>query len=340
MRIGQLDAKVRGVSAEMGRVCSRWMMNPLLVPAAEYIWHEQREHCGGWRRVPGRLIDLHCHSTWSDEHIRWLPGLTFHPLLGPRELYELAKRRGMDYVTITDHDTIDGCKALLDECGPLDDFIVGEEVTTRFPEDGTVIHVNVYDIDEAQHREIQRLRGDVRDLADYLHRLGKLCVLNHMTWTQQHRPLKTHHIETMVELFGVFEVLNGTRSYAHNAFAHQVAARHGKVGVAGSDSHTDRVGTTYTVSAGETAAELLANIRSGRAAVAGAFGTPERLREDVWLTLHVNVQRRLDEAGGAWYRLACRTFERVGRLTYPLVCLGYHARQNLLIRRSLQAAAL
>ena len=32
----------------------------------------------------------------------------------PEEVYELAKRRGMDFVTITDHDTIDGALQIAD----------------------------------------------------------------------------------------------------------------------------------------------------------------------------------------------------------------------------------
>ena len=54
--------------------------------------------------------DLHCHSTASA-----IASLGVQNALGlpecatpPEEVYELAKRRGMDFVTITDHDTIDG----------------------------------------------------------------------------------------------------------------------------------------------------------------------------------------------------------------------------------------
>ena len=54
--------------------------------------------------------DLHCHSTASQ-----LSKLGVQRALGlpecatpPEEVYALAKRRGMDFVTITDHDTIDG----------------------------------------------------------------------------------------------------------------------------------------------------------------------------------------------------------------------------------------
>ena len=53
-------------------------------------------------------VDMHCHSTASQ-----LSRLGVQRSLGlpecatpPEEVYELAKRRGMDFVTITDHDTI------------------------------------------------------------------------------------------------------------------------------------------------------------------------------------------------------------------------------------------
>ena len=54
--------------------------------------------------------DLHCHSTASA-----VAKLGVQNALGlpecatpPEEVYALAKRRGMDFVTITDHATIDG----------------------------------------------------------------------------------------------------------------------------------------------------------------------------------------------------------------------------------------
>lgn len=311
-------------------------MNDLLRQVLEFSATDSASR-RDWAPKPGKRIDMHCHSTFSDERIRWLPGLVFHPLLEPEELYDLAKSRGMDFVTITDHDTIDGCKALLDRRGDLPDFIFGEELTVRFPEDGTVIHVNVYDIDEPQHVELQRLRDNIYDAIDYARSIEKLFVLNHMTWTQQHRALRTWQIERMLEMFDVFEGLNGTRSYAHNAFASRVASGRCKVLVGGSDSHTNRVGTSYTLTGGETVADLLANIRAGQAAPCGAFGTPEQLREDVWLTLQKNVERHLVEASSAWKRATCHVVESLGRLAAPFVCLGYHARQNLLIRRSIAA---
>ena len=289
------------------------------------------------RRRPGTRIDMHCHSVFSDERIKYLPGMVWHPLLEPEEIYDLAKSRGMDFVTITDHDTIDGCKALLDRRGPLRDFIFGEEVSVRFPEDGTIIHVNVYDIDERQHAEIQRVRDNLYDFVDYVRRIDKLFVLNHLTWTAQHRVLKMWQIERMLELFDVFEGLNGTRSYAHNAYAWAVTRGRSKALVGGSDSHTHRMGTTYTLSQGETRAELIAAIRAGLAEPCGAFGTGEKLREDVWLVMSKNAERRIAEASSAWERWLCRGARRVGKYTYPLACFGYDTRQNLMIRKFLRS---
>ena len=54
--------------------------------------------------------DLHVHSSASQisklgvQRSLHIPECATEPL----EVYELAKRRGMDFVTITDHDTIEG----------------------------------------------------------------------------------------------------------------------------------------------------------------------------------------------------------------------------------------
>ena len=60
--------------------------------------------------VDGTRVDMHCHSTASQESklgVQRAAGLP-ECATPPQEVYELAKRRGMDLVTITDHDTIAG----------------------------------------------------------------------------------------------------------------------------------------------------------------------------------------------------------------------------------------
>ncbi len=307
-------------------------MNEILTPKLEYEMHDDASGGRRARRVDGAWIDMHCHSRFSVERIKYLPGLAYSPLLEPEESYDLAKRRGMDFVTLTDHDTIDGCKALIDRRGELDDFIFGQEVSVAFPDDCTIVHVNVYDIDEPQHRELQRTRENIHDFVDYCRKIDKLFVLNHMTWNAQHRRLRRAQIETMLELFPVFEGLNGARSYAHNAFTWYATRGHDKVLTAGSDSHTNRVGTTYTLSEGTTRAELLTSIRAGRTALCGAIGTPEKLSDDVWIVLQKNFERRMEDASGMWGRMLCRAARRFGQAVYPLICFGYHTRQSSLMR--------
>lgn len=310
---------------------NRWM------PALDIDLPECARSLFGPGGPAGVKIDMHCHSTFSHERLHLLPGLVWHPLPRPEQVYDLAKARGMDFVTLTDHDTLDGCRALLDERGPLRDFIFGEEVSVRFPQDRTLIHVNVYDHTEAQHREIQRLRNNIYELVAYLRQIGKLYVLNHLTWTKQQRVLATWQIEALLELFPAFEALNGTRSYRHNAFVWQATRGRDKALIAGSDSHTFRVGTTYTLSAGRTRAELLAHLRAGRAVPCGAFGTPEKLREDVWLSIQKNVETGLADATGRWQRFLYRAVRRVGKTIHPLICLGYHQHQDFLMRGFVRA---
>ena len=70
----------------------------------------------------------------------------------------------MDFVTITDQNTISGCL----EIAHLPDVIIGEEVSTVFPEDECRVHLLVWGITESQHRDIQQARESIYDLQKYL----------------------------------------------------------------------------------------------------------------------------------------------------------------------------
>src|SRR4051812_27818160 len=113
-------------------------------------------------------IDLHCHSEASNRAAEVLLNAIHCPecYSAPADVYAQAKRRGMDFVTITDHDTIDGAVALSNT--HRDDVLVGEEVTCWFPEDGCKLHLLVYGIDDAQHAELQRRAHSVYDVAEHV----------------------------------------------------------------------------------------------------------------------------------------------------------------------------
>jgi len=79
---------------------------------------------------PCSRADLHCHSAASaTSKLGVQRALGLPECATPPELvYEQAKRRGMDFVTITDHDTIAGALELADR----PDVFVSEELTAWF----------------------------------------------------------------------------------------------------------------------------------------------------------------------------------------------------------------
>lgn len=231
---------------------------------------------------------MHCHSLHSGraKHLRFLRCRDCYSQ--PLDVYTTAKRRGMDLVTITDHDSLDGCLEVLDRLGAPPDFITGEEVSATFPEFNHTVHLGVYGLNEAQHREIQRLRSNAWDLVPYLRQQNLLFVLNHFfhNFGDAARVLEFTH--RMAELFDVFEVRNGSQERDHNKLiANLVEAfrRRGRpVGViGGSDSHTlRRLGRTYTLCFAAHCQEFLEAIRTGRSQVCGAHSNHVSLAADIY----------------------------------------------------------
>ena len=104
-----------------------------------------------------KRIDLHCHSRASTEADEAMLQAIRCPesFSEPRDIYDQAKRRGMDFVTITDHDSIAGVR----EIAGMANVLVGEEVTCYFPEDRCKIHLLTWGITSEDHAEMQRSRA-------------------------------------------------------------------------------------------------------------------------------------------------------------------------------------
>jgi predicted metal-dependent phosphoesterase TrpH len=196
----------------------------------------------------------------------------------PTEVYERLKHLGMSIVTITDHDSIDAVEALRS----YPDFFLSEEVTVTMPS-GTLMHLGVYGIGERDHAEIQRRRNDFIALLMYLTERKLFFSVNHvfsgLTGSRDEEDFRW-----FASYVPAFEVRNGQMWARANAGAEKLAKRLGKVGIAGSDSHTVAgVGRTYTEVAGaRTAEEFLAGLRAGRAVICGAHGTYAKLTADVY----------------------------------------------------------
>jgi glycosyltransferase involved in cell wall biosynthesis/predicted metal-dependent phosphoesterase TrpH len=217
-------------------------------------------------------VDLHCHSTASQ-----LSRLGVQRSLGlpecatpPQEVYELAKRRGMDFVTITDHDTIAGCL----ELDGRPDCFVSEELTARFAGEPQAVHVLCYGITLGDHEWLQANSGDLEACAGYLHENGIACALAHPFFNVA-APLTRRHRRRLAELFPVWEVRNGSRAAELNMPAAVYVDTHGGTGIGGSDDHAGvDIGRTFTeVPAAETPEEFLRHLLHGDAEAGGEQGS-------------------------------------------------------------------
>jgi glycosyltransferase involved in cell wall biosynthesis/predicted metal-dependent phosphoesterase TrpH len=217
-------------------------------------------------------VDMHCHSTashFSKLGVQRSLGLP-ECATPPEEVYELAKRRGMDFVTITDHDTIDGCLELADR----PDCFVSEELTARFAGEPQAVHVLTYGITPGDHEWLQAHSGDVEACAAYLHDNGIACALAHPFFNVA-APLTRRHRRRLAELFPVWEVRNGSRAAELNMPAAVYIETHGGTGIGGSDDHAGvDIGRTFTEApAAATPEEFLAHLRRGDAEAHGEQGS-------------------------------------------------------------------
>jgi hypothetical protein len=280
-----------------------------------------------------KKADLHLHTDASDDHIDWPFRLPMKPILSPLETYTLAKSRGMDYVTFTDHDTIDGAMRLHDALGKWPaDFFISEEITAAYPGLEHDIHVNAFDITPSQHDAIQRLPRlehgiHVGELSKYLKREDILYSWNHPFWSSTCSDIAMRTLDEIAEHFGVVEVRNGTRRKSLCDVAETLAYSKQAARVGGSDSHTYDAGLTYTLATGETPREFLESIRKGESAVEGLYGTEERFVRDTAALMKTNFRRAAQRCGIAT-RAALNGCERLGQLIAPTIVRTYHRKQD------------
>jgi len=196
----------------------------------------------------------------------------------PEEVYETLKRRGMDLVTVTDHDSIDAVERL--ESRP--DFFLSEEVSAVTP-GGNQVHIGVYGITSRRHVGLQARRNDFEALLAYMREQDLLFSVNHVFSSLTGRRCNDDfgYFRT---LFPAVETLNGQIPRVLNRSAATFASQWRKTVVGGSDSHTlDGLGRTYTeVHGAQTAAEFLAQLRAGHAHVCGESGSYWKLTRAVW----------------------------------------------------------
>lgn len=276
--------------------------------------------------------DLHVHSVYSEHPSDW-----FLQKLGAREsytdpetIYRLARERGMDFVTITDHNRIDGILSLCRN-HPLDTF-TGVEFTTYFPEDGCKVHVLVYGLTAEQFEELNVLRQDIFKFSDRIRELGLPHSVAHATYSVN-GILGIRHLERLLLLFDVFEGINGGRNAAGNnawrtvlsglseKWIEELERRHGleaagtnrwfKGQTGGSDDHAGLyVGRTFTVAEASSPAEFLEAIRCRRTAPGGRSNDYKSLVFSVYRIACDYARQKRGESRGFLSALSDLVFER------------------------------
>jgi glycosyltransferase involved in cell wall biosynthesis len=263
--------------------------------------------------------DLHIHSRFSARSEEWLFRRFDFPdsYSDPRNLHRLLRERRMDFVTITDHDTIEGNLEIADLPGTF----ISEEVTTYFPQDACKIHLLVWGITEGQHGEIVGLRENIFDLQRYLQEQAIAHSVAHPLYSINGK-LDVTHLERLILLFKHFEGINGLRDALLSTLArellsgvtaqkveemanrHDLAPTHAepwrKVFTGGSDDHGGQfvAGAFTEAPKARTAADFLKRVREGECEPRGEGGTPLALSHGFYNTVSCFIQDRFTEKLG------------------------------------------
>ena len=246
-----------------------------------------------------KRIDLHCHSSASN--------LTSEAVLNaikcpesysdPNDVHAQATRRGMDFVTLTDHDTINGALAIARK----GNVIIGEELTCWFPEDGCKMHVLVWGITQSDHDHLQAIANDIYQVAAYVEENRLAHAVAHPLYRQNDK-LERWHLERLILMFKGFECLNGSHSALHRdafeptlnrldrAYVQKLSEKHlilprwnepwVKARTAGSDDHgLLNVGRTWTEFPADvkTTDDVLRCLREGTCRPGGEAGSSVKL---------------------------------------------------------------
>ena len=263
--------------------------------------------------------DLHIHSRYSARSEEWLFRRLDFPdsYSDPRELHRQLLERGMDFITITDHDTIEGCLQIVH----LPQSFISEQITTYFPQDTCKIHILAWGISEAQHEEIVAVRDNVYELQKYLAATQIAHAVAHPLYSINGQ-LAASHLERLILLFKHFEAVNGLRDallseLAQNLFGSltrekidKLADRHNlvpthpepwqKTFTGGSDDHGGKFiasACTETPPA-DSAEKFLAHVRAGNCSAQGNGGTPLALSHGFYNTVFCFIQDRFHEKLG------------------------------------------
>ncbi len=229
-------------------------------------------------------IDLHCHSWFSGDGVS-----------SPESLIASARKKGLHGFALTDHDTSDGFRYLLEkglargDGLPVDDFLIipGVEVSTA---EGHLLCLGVM-LPYLKHTP-------AIEVCKLVHDAGGVAIPAH-PYDRFRAGIRESVLETL-EIDGL-EVFNAATTLKRfNEMAFQYATEKGHPKTAGSDAHHEgAVGTAYTIlpTADFSVQGILRQIKEGTELNPRYLSRKEKLRKTMnnWLRLRRKRVYRIKE---------------------------------------------
>jgi hypothetical protein len=291
------------------------------------LWYMRNNNLCASILPKGKRCDMHVHSRFSgydrtreEGPIRYLEN-PIPAAAGVKEcynyiyqIYNIAKSRGMDFVTVSDHDSIEG-PLILVENHPDDCFVTCEyTVHGGKSKDGRNVGVHIHTpgleyplnsdvkLDANQmrelHAELKKLRG--RGFKEFDRQCEQMNVrrsLNHPATNFNDAPISAELFEEWCSTFKYLEINNDAR--LENTVVKIMAEKHGNILYAGTDAHMyNRIGMCYTESIGDVSSpqEFMRAFDEGNIGI-GSFSNADTFNEK--FGSHVSAFTS-DVYSGAW----------------------------------------
>jgi hypothetical protein len=207
------------------------------------------------------IVDLHIHSVYSPDSP-----------VEPRTVLKIAKKKGLNGVAVTDHDTIrGGLEALKANTDPNFVVIVGSEVETT--DKGDII--GLFLTQEIQSREASEVIKEIKEQ-------GGVAM-----WAHPYREGKNLLSSVVIKQIDVIEGLNAKTLESQNMLARALAERYRKPVAGVSDAHAaEEIGNAVTLIDGSSVGGIREALLKGKTQVIGFKLSHEHLYD-----LHLPAQQ-------------------------------------------------
>jgi hypothetical protein len=197
-------------------------------------------------------IDFHCHSYFSKDGI-----------CSPEDLLRIAKRKGLDGIAITDHNSTRSWNRAREEADRLGMILIkGEEIKIK-KNNKTVGELLAYFIKD----EINPQGKSIEDIISEIKNQDGICIIAHPF--NRKKPFKDlERYKALVDGIEIFNSRSQTRK--ENKQSEDFTTTNNLAFTAGSDSHTSfEIGNCYIESNANTIEELRSNILNKKIKVVG-----------------------------------------------------------------------